>query len=189
MGPQCSGSAGSAAYPIGGRPHRRIGVEHIACKPLKEAGLRSVDAAVTKLHLRLRPSQCGRAHEGVGFPELVDETQNAFAGRAGTGPERNAHGGARRYAHAIAKRKHRIKHRTEGVGQTAAVHHGAGCVNAASAAQETGSIRFRLGLAQCLAFNDCVMRNPDFRLGRRAPSPRRQERTHLGHILGLHEEL
>src|SRR5947207_14860135 len=110
-----------------------MSVEHIACKPLKEAGLRSVDAAVTKLHLRLRPSECGRAHEGVGFLELVDETQNAFAGRAGTGPERNAHGGARRYAHAIPKRKHRIKHRTEGVGQTAAFHDGPGGDNTQSA--------------------------------------------------------
>ncbi len=161
----------------------------MACETLEEAGLRCVDADVTKLYLRLRPGQCGRAHEGVRLAELVDEIQNAFTRCGNTGPERNAHRGARRYAHAIPEREHRIKNGAHRVGQTPSVHHGNGRLNVAPTAEETRSTSFELRLAQRLAFNDGVMSCPDFRIGGRAPPPRREDRAHFRHVLGLHEEL
>src|SRR5260370_22850262 len=107
--PQFGRAAASPPYDVGRRPHRRARIDHVACETLEEAGLRGVDAEVTKLYLRLRPGQCGRAHEGVRLAELVDEIQNAFSRSGSAGPERNAHRAARRYAHPIPEREHRVK--------------------------------------------------------------------------------
>ena len=120
---------------------------------------------------------------------LSTRSSNAARDVADAGPERNAHGGARGYAHAITKREHRIKHRADGVGQASSVHHGDGFPNVAPAAEEARPIGLNFRFAQGLAFDDRVMGGPDFRIGRRAPSPRRQDRAHLRRILGLHEEL
>src|SRR5579859_3261643 len=109
MSPQFGRAAASSPYGVGRRPHRSVRIDHMACETLEQAGLRGVDAEVTKLYLRLRPRQSGRSDEGVRLAELVDEIQNAFARSGGAGPERNAHRGARRYAHAIPKREHCIK--------------------------------------------------------------------------------
>src|ERR1035441_10776731 len=118
---------------------------------------------MTKLDLRLRPRQGGRAHEGVGFMVLVDQIQNALAKTGNTGPECNAHSATRRYAHAIPKREHRIEDSAHGIGQTPSVHHGNRRQNVAPAAEEPRAVSLELRLAQRLAFNDRMMSCPEDR--------------------------
>ena len=74
LSPQCRRPAAAPAYGIGRRPHRRVGVKHVARETLKEVGLRGIDTKMTKLNLRLRPRQGGRTHKGVGFMVFVHET-------------------------------------------------------------------------------------------------------------------
>src|ERR1022692_2527592 len=187
--PQRGRAAAAPAYRIGRRPHRCVGIEHVACKTLEQAGLRGVDTEMAKLYLRLSPRQRGRAYECVWLMVLIHESQNTFTRSGSAGPERNVHRGARRYAHAIPKREHRIENGADGVGQTPSVHHGNGRLNIAPATEETCAISFQLRLAQSLAFDDGVVGYPDFRFGRRAPSPRRQNRADFRNVLGLHEKL
>ncbi len=127
MSPQRVRTAGAPAHRLGRGPHGRVGVQDEARETLKDAGLGGVDTDVPQLHLRPRPRECRRTHEGVCLLVLVDEIQDRLAGRGNAGPERNAHGGACRDAHPIPKREHRIQDRAHGVGQAPSFGHGDGC--------------------------------------------------------------
>ena len=58
-----------------------------------------------------------------------------------------------------------------------------------AAAEETGPVGLDLGLSHGATIDDGEMCGPDFRLARRAPSPRRQDGADVGPIFGLDEQL
>ncbi len=76
-----SSDAGAAApfEDLGSRPQCRVGIEHAIGEALKEMRVAGADPEMPELHLRLGPSQRGRAVERHGTMMLVHEIERFIA--------------------------------------------------------------------------------------------------------------
>ncbi len=173
---------------IRGRAQGRRGIDHMSREPLKQPRLARRHAEMVELHLSLRPRQHRGARERGGVAMLVDAVEQRCAAGGGDGPKGHANGRARRDADAAADREDRVEDGADRIRQRPAIHHGDGRANAAAAAEESRSVGFEFGSADGFAVDDGQMRGPDFRLARRPPSPRRQDRADVGEIFRLDEQ-
>jgi hypothetical protein len=108
--PERRRAAAAAAYRVGRRTQRRIGVQHVARETLKQARLIRIDAEMAQLHLRSGPGQCNCAVEGRRVVMLISKVQHIAARRGDNRPESDACRPARRNPHPLAQREHGIEH-------------------------------------------------------------------------------
>ena len=107
----------AAAYEdFRGRAQRRVGVDHAVGKALKEVCVAGVDPKMAKLHLRLCPSQRGRAVERHGVMMAVREIEHfPREGRSGSRTRRARWSLGQ--PHMATKAENRIEHRADGVAE------------------------------------------------------------------------
>jgi len=89
--------------------------------------------------------------------------------------------------HALPQHEHGVEDRADRIETNAAVQHRDPAPDPRPRPRNRALSVLDLGLAEALAFDDCMMGRPDLRLGGRAPPPGCQDGAHLGDIFGLHE--
>ena len=184
--------AGAAQIALNGgrcRAQHRIGVKDVIGEALKQLRIFLGDAEVMKLHLRLRPGQRGGAVEGDGVVMLVGQVHHRIAAFGGHGPERDARGGAARNPHPAAQTEDGIEHRTGGVGKRPAFGDGGGGADGLAAADEAGTVGFKLHVAGGIPLHHRKVRGPDHGIAGRTLPPCGEDDAHVPHEFGFDEHL
>ena len=169
--PEQRKSAVAAAKRIGGRPQRRITVEHVTGEALEQHRFVPCDSQVVEFHLPLCPRKRGGALIRRRIAVLVRQVQHLAARRCGQGPERHARRGSGREPHAAAQAEDRIEHGSVGARQRATVRGCDGRADLPAAPDETCAVRLELQFTIHVAFDDGEMCGPGLGLLGRAASP------------------
>src|SRR5579864_7210546 len=96
------------------------------------------DSQMMKLHLRLRPGQSESALKCARIAVFIRKIDHLFAGRGDDGGKNNARRGAGRYANCAPQTHGRVKHRTGGVGERAAINDRDWSANVVPAPEKSG---------------------------------------------------
>src|SRR5688500_5150500 len=120
---------------------------------------------------------------------LVGKVEYRFAGWRNHRPEGDPHDCTGCDPHTTAQGKDRVKDCANGVRERPTVDDSGRSMPAAAATKKSGPVGLDLRLADRLAVDGGKMRDPDFRLGWRAPPSRRQDGADVGEVLGLDEQL
>src|ERR1700678_4321351 len=143
---------------------------------------------VMQRHLRRRPGQRVRAFEGAGIAIFIGEIQRLLARGRGNGGKNQMDSAAGRHAHRAAQAQDRVEHRTNRIGERAAIHHRYGIPQTAGASHKARAIRFKLQFSDRFGIRDQDVGDPHRGLLFGALPARGYQRADVWHEFGFDEE-